>query len=168
MWPNQKQEDRDVLPKPNLIVYIGRSLEGPKSAKKAPDLVELKTKRQGYTSETKIDSLHQQVPKMFFEPDPNIKNSPNRQKIAPKCSKCGRIKNNRNSSEEFKKHKKGSNCGQIKNKKMRLQFHTISHAIQVFFNVCFLGFVDAPAMCILDTFIFQKVSLWYQLTSGVF
>ena len=33
---------------------------------------------------------------------------------------------------------------------MRLYFHTINHAIQVFFKVIFLGFVDAPFMCIFD------------------
>ena len=33
---------------------------------------------------------------------------------------------------------------------MWLYFHTINHAIQVFFKVSFLGFVDAPVMCILS------------------
>ena len=32
--------------------------------------------------------------------------------------------------------------------KMRLYFHTINHAIQVFLKVSFLGFVEAPFMCI--------------------
>ena len=31
---------------------------------------------------------------------------------------------------------------------MWLYFHTINHAIQVFFKVSFLGFVDAPVLCI--------------------
>ena len=51
MWPIQKQKDRAVLTKPKLIVYIGKSQKtailaskGPKSAKKAPIMVKLKTK----------------------------------------------------------------------------------------------------------------------------
>ena len=47
MWPNQKQKDRAVLPKPKLIVYIGRSQTkflnltqtpktAPKGSKKGP------------------------------------------------------------------------------------------------------------------------------------
>ena len=32
---------------------------------------------------------------------------------------------------------------------MWLYFHTINHAIQVFFKVSFLGFVDATVMCII-------------------
>ena len=38
-------------------------------------------------------------------------------------------------------------------------FHTINHAIQVFFRVSFLGFVDAPVMCILD-FIKTSEFFW--------
>ena len=32
---------------------------------------------------------------------------------------------------------------------MWLYFHTINHAMQVFFKVSFLGFVDATVMCII-------------------
>ena len=51
MWPNLKQKVKAVLPKPKLIVYIGRSQkvfepdpssknspEGTKSAKKGPQI----------------------------------------------------------------------------------------------------------------------------------
>ena len=43
--------------------------------------------------------------------------------------------------------KKEPNCGRIKQKKMGLYFHTINHAIQVFFEVSFLRSVDAPVIC---------------------
>ena len=59
MWPNLKQKVRAVLPKPKLIVYIGRSpkkflslsptpkiaLKDPKNEKKGPKFVQIKTKR---------------------------------------------------------------------------------------------------------------------------
>ena len=55
---NLNQKDRAVLPKPKLIVYIGKSpnifmnltptrkiaLKGPKSGKKAPIVAEIRTK----------------------------------------------------------------------------------------------------------------------------
>ena len=50
MWRNQKQKDRTVLPKRNLIVNIGRSQKvfetdpNPKNRLEAPNLTELKTK----------------------------------------------------------------------------------------------------------------------------
>ena len=53
---------------------------GPKKCKKAQNLAELKTKRQGCTSKTKIDHLHQQVPKVFL----NLTSTPN---IAPQGKK---------------------------------------------------------------------------------
>ena len=77
--PIKNKKDRTVLPKQKLIVYkVGsknifepdldpknnptepkkNTHEGPKKCKKAQNLAELKTKRQGCTSKTKIDSLH--------------------------------------------------------------------------------------------------------------
>ena len=41
-----------------------------------------------------------------------------------------------------------SSEGWIKSKERGLYFHTINHAIHVFFKFSFLGFVDAPVMCI--------------------
>ena len=49
-----------------------------------------------------------------------------------------------------KSAKKVPIVAEIKNKKMGLNFHTINHTIKVFFKVSFLGFVDAPVMCILN------------------
>ena len=53
---------------------------GPKSAKEAKKLAELKIKRWGYASKTKVDWLHRF--QKFFEHDPDPKNSPNGQKTA--------------------------------------------------------------------------------------
>ena len=65
--------------------------EGPKKCKKAQNLAELKTKRQGCTSKTKIDSLHQQVPKMYLNLTSTPKIAPKGKKIAPKGpKKCER------------------------------------------------------------------------------
>ena len=60
-----------VFPKPKLIVYIGsktvfepdsdhkNSPKGPKkSAKEAPNVAKLKTKRYGCTFKTKVDCVH--------------------------------------------------------------------------------------------------------------
>ena len=85
--------------------------KGPKSAKMAPNLAKLKRKRQGCTAKTNIDSLHQQVPKLFFVTDPDPSNSPKEQKIAPKGPK---------------KYKKGPKYGQIENKKIWLYFQNQS------------------------------------------
>ena len=62
---------QNVLPEPNLIVYIGGfkknfqpdpnpkdSFEGLKKCQKAPNLARLKNQKLGFTSKTKIDSLH--------------------------------------------------------------------------------------------------------------
>ena len=40
---------------------------------------------------------------------------------------------------------------------MGLYFHTINHTIEVFFKVSFLGFVDAPAMCISTLFLLAPI-----------
>ena len=50
---------------------------------------------------------------------------------------------------------KGPSWGLIKNKKMGLYFYTISHAIQVFFKVSFLGFVDASHLYFLSFDVFD-------------
>ena len=42
----------------------------------------------------------------------------------------------------------------IASKNIGLCFHKINHAMQVFFKVIFLGFVDAPVMCILKILTF--------------
>ena len=52
------------------------------------------------------------------------------------------------SPKESKNCQKVPNCGQIKNKKRGLDFHIVNHASQVFFKVSFIGFIDAPVMCI--------------------
>ena len=56
--------------------------EGPKMWKKPPIVVELKAERWRCTSKTKIDSLHQQVRKMFFSMTPAPKIAPRTNRVA--------------------------------------------------------------------------------------
>ena len=49
------------------------------------------------------------------------------------------------------KSEQGPNRGRIKSKNIGQYFPTVNQAIQVFFKVRVLGFVDAPVMCILNT-----------------
>ena len=72
-------------------------------------------------------------PKTVFELYPNPRNSP----LGPK------------KVFEPDPNQKKSPKGRIKNKNMGLYFHKINHAVQVFFKASFLGFVDAPVMCII-------------------
>ena len=80
--------------------------KGPKNVKKAPNLAKLKTKRQSFTSKTKINIIHQQTQQMCFEPVLDPKNSPKWPMKQPQRARnCD---------------KSGQKCGQFKNKKMKL------------------------------------------------
>ena len=56
-------------------------------------------------------------------------------------------KSQKNCSEGSKKWKRVPIVAKLKTKDVAY-FHTINHAIKVFFKVSFLGFVDAAVMCI--------------------
>ena len=111
-----------------------------------------------------------------FEPDPNSKNSPKRLKNSPKGPKKAqkRPKMWQNQKQKYravppnqswllnltptpkiaqkrpKKCQKTPIVAEWENKKIGFYFHTINHASQVFFKENFLGFVDAPVMCIFS------------------
>ena len=131
-----------ALPKQKLIFSISRfkncfifnhiptqklAPKSPKKCKRGPKCDWIKNKKIGLYFQNQRWLFTYVGTNKVFEPDPLTKNS----------------------SERVPKVQKGPNCGRIKNKKMGLYFHAINHAIQVFFKVSFLGFVDAPDMCIL-------------------
>jgi len=68
--------------------------EAQKGQKKAPNFAEVKAKRWGCTSKTKVDCLHKYVPKMFLNLTPTPKTARKYQKLAPKGQKkCKRGQN---------------------------------------------------------------------------
>ena len=72
----------DLTPNPKIAP------KGPKSAKRALNVTKSKTKRQGSTSETQIDSLCKQVSNMLSNLTPTRNQPP---KIAQKVKKFGPI-----------------------------------------------------------------------------
>ena len=63
---------------------------------------ELNKKIYACNSITRIQSLHQQVLKQLFEPDPKTKNSPKRLKKSKNCPKLGQIKKRQGRSSNTK------------------------------------------------------------------
>ena len=83
----------------------------------------------------------------------------------PKNSKEGPNKGKKKKNDRWAKNNKGENKMGVNfrnkislsgknNLRKVVSLHTINRTIQSFFNVSFLGFVNAPVMCILP---FQKL-----------
>ena len=75
----------DLTPNPKIAP------KGPKSAKRAPNVTKSKTKRQGSTSETQIDSLRKQVSNMLSNLTPTRNQTQKQPRRAQKVKKLGPI-----------------------------------------------------------------------------